>query len=76
MVEITIIGARVVGFAVATELAARGLAARDSLPGLTGVRGEMLRLFCPEISLFRTVRLLHPRTPIYLVPRGDGHCML
>ena len=54
----------------------RGLAARDILPDLRGVRGEMLVLRCPEISLARPVRLLHPRVPIYLVPRGDGVFMI
>lgn len=54
----------------------RGLAARDILPELRGVRGEMLVLRCPEVTLARPVRLLHPRVPIYLVPRGEGLFML
>ncbi len=49
----------------------RGHAARDALPGLRGVRGEMLLLRAPGVGLSRPVRLLHPRTPVYLVPR-DG----
>ena len=59
-----------------TLIDARGLAARDRLPDLRGVRGEMLVLRCPDIALSRPVRLLHPRIPIYLVPRGDGVFML
>ena len=55
---------------------ARGLAARDQLPDLRGVRGEMLVLRCPEVTLSRPVRLLHPRIPLYIVPRGDGIFML
>jgi glycine oxidase len=55
---------------------ARGLSARDTLNDLRGVKGEMLLLSCPEITLSRPVRLLHPRIPIYLVPRGDGIYML
>lgn len=54
----------------------RGLAARDALPALRGVRGEMAVLRCPEIALSRPVRLLHPRHPLYIVPRGDGVFML
>jgi len=54
----------------------RGLAARDLLPELRGVRGEMAVLHCPEIGLARPVRLLHPRHPLYVVPRGDGRLML
>lgn len=46
------------------------------LPGLRAVRGEMAILHSTEVALTRTVRLLHPRVPIYLVPRGDGHYML
>jgi glycine oxidase len=58
------------------EIDARGLAARDVLHDLRGVRGEMLLLRCPEMSLSRPVRLLHPRIPLYIVPRGDGVFML
>lgn len=54
----------------------RGLAARDTLKDLRGVRGEMLVLRCREIELTRTVRLLHPRFPLYLVPRGEGRVMV
>ncbi|SEB62723.1 FAD-dependent oxidoreductase [Rhodobacter sp. 24-YEA-8] len=54
----------------------RGLAARDSLSDLRGVRGEMLLIRCEGVSLSRPVRLLHPRIPLYIVPRGDGHFML
>lgn len=54
----------------------RGLAARGRLPELRAVRGEMLVLRCPEVSLSRPVRLLHPRIPLYVVPRGGGHYMI
>ncbi|WP_026757940.1 FAD-dependent oxidoreductase [Sediminimonas qiaohouensis] len=54
----------------------RGLAARDRLPGLRGVRGEMAILRAPGVGINRTVRLLHPRHPLYIVPRGDGIYML
>lgn len=54
----------------------RGLAAQDALRDLRGVKGEMIVLRCPEVSLSRPVRLLHPRAPLYIVPRGDGVFML
>ncbi len=54
----------------------RGLAARDVLPDLRGVKGEMLLLRSDDISLSRPVRLLHPRIPLYIVPRGDGLFMV
>jgi len=54
----------------------RGLAAADDLPGLRGVRGEMIVLHSDEITLSRPVRLLHPRHPLYVVPRADGLFML
>jgi glycine oxidase len=53
----------------------RGLAARDRLPGLRGVKGEMLIVRYPDVSLRRPVRLLHPRFPLYIVPRAD-HCFM
>jgi glycine oxidase len=50
----------------------RGMAARDDLPGLRGVRGEMAVVRAPEVKLSRPIRLVHPRFPLYLVPWGDG----
>lgn len=54
----------------------RGLHARDDLHDLRGVKGEMLVIRCPDIVLSRPVRLLHPRMPLYIVPRKDGIFML
>jgi glycine oxidase len=54
----------------------RGLAAQDALPDLRGVKGEMLVLATSEIELNRPVRLLHPRQPVYVVPRGGGRFMI
>lgn len=54
----------------------RGLAARDTLEDLRGVRGEMIVVRSPDLQLSRTVRLLHPRFGLYVVPRGDGVFML
>ncbi len=55
---------------------ARGLSARDELPDLRGVKGEMLVVRSRDIDLHRPVRLLHPRIPLYIVPRGDGVHMI
>ena len=49
-----------------------GAARIGDLPGLRGVRGEMLYLQTAEIEFSRPVRLLHPRIPLYIVPRGKG----
>jgi len=54
----------------------RGLAAQDTLPDLRGVRGEMVMVRSPDVSLQRPVRMLHPRMPLYIVPRGDGLFMI
>ena len=54
----------------------RGFAARPHLPELRGVRGEMIRVRTPEVTLTRSVRLLHPRIPLYVVPRADGEYMI
>jgi glycine oxidase len=50
----------------------RGLGARAQWPALRGVRGEVLRVHAPEVSLSRPMRLLHPRYPIYIAPKPDG----
>jgi glycine oxidase len=53
-----------------------GLSARRALPQLRGVKGEMLVLRLTELSLTRPVRVLHPRLPLYVVPRSDGMYMV
>jgi len=54
----------------------RGLSARTELSDLRGVKGEMLLLRLPELRLARPVRVLHPRLPLYVVPRADGLFMV
>ncbi|MDE3239766.1 MAG: FAD-dependent oxidoreductase [Paracoccaceae bacterium] len=54
----------------------RGMAAASSLVDLRPVRGEMLEVVTPEVCLTRPVRLLHPRFPCYIVPRGEGRYMI
>lgn len=54
----------------------RGLVARDRLQDLRAVRGEMLEVNAPEVTLTRPVRLIHPRFPCYIVPRGQGRYMI
>jgi glycine oxidase len=54
----------------------RGLAARDTSPGLRGIKGEMIVVETTEIALSRPVRLLHPRWPLYIVPREDHRFMI
>lgn len=53
-----------------------GSCAIGRLDRLRGVRGEMLHLESGEIVLSRPVRLLHPRHPIYVVPRERGRFMV
>ncbi len=50
----------------------RGLSARDDQPELRGVKGEMIIVETSEVELSRPVRLIHPRWPLYVIPRGDG----
>ncbi|MEY4562687.1 MAG: hypothetical protein RLZZ618_1964 [Pseudomonadota bacterium] len=47
----------------------RGLGALPDWPGLRGVRGEVITVACEAVSLRRPVRLMHPRYPLYVVPR-------
>jgi glycine oxidase len=54
----------------------RGLAARDAQPKLRGVKGEMIIVETSEVELARPVRLIHPRWPLYVIPRGDNKFML
>jgi glycine oxidase len=49
----------------------RGLGARQEWKALRGVRGEVIRLHAPEVTLQRPTRLIHPRYPIYIAPKPD-----
>ncbi|MXP56780.1 FAD-dependent oxidoreductase [Pantoea sp. Mhis] len=54
----------------------RGIHAKNKLPSLRAVRGEMIIIHTKEINFSRPIRLLHPRFPCYLVPRQNGYFML
>ncbi len=54
----------------------RGLGARGAFRSLRGVRGERIVLECPDVSIRRPIRLLHPRIPFYIVPWGGNRFMI
>lgn len=54
----------------------RGLAARDTQPDLRGVKGETVLVETREVALRRPVRLVHPRWPIYVIPRAGGRFLI
>jgi glycine oxidase len=39
--------------------------------GFRGVRGEIIRIECKEITLKRPIRLMHPRYKLYIVPKPN-----
>lgn len=43
----------------------------DNPNTLRGVRGEVVRLYAPEVKLRRPTRLIHPRYPIYIAPKEN-----
>ena len=49
----------------------RGVGAQTQWPALRGVRGEIITLEAPEVKLSRPTRLIHPRYPIYIAPKGN-----
>jgi glycine oxidase len=54
----------------------RGLAARDTQTDLRGVKGEMIIVESDEVELSRPVRLIHPRWPLYIIPRANHQFMI
>jgi glycine oxidase len=54
----------------------RGLFARDTHPELRGVKGEMVIVETDEIAFARPVRLIHPRWPLYIIPRANHQFMI
>jgi len=59
-----------------TVIDCRGMAARDVCPDLRGVKGEEITIETDEIELSRPVRLLHPRWPLYIIPRENHRFMI
>ncbi|WP_208440414.1 glycine oxidase ThiO [Bartonella raoultii] len=55
---------------------ATGIARLGKDKNIRGVRGEMLLVRCRDIKLSRPIRLLHPRIPLYIVPRQDNIFMI
>lgn len=49
----------------------RGLGARTEWSHLRGIRGEVVRVYAPEVTLQRPTRLVHPRYPLYIAPKED-----
>lgn len=54
----------------------RGYGAGNDDPELRGVKGEIITVRNPEFTLQRPVRLMHPRYPFYIVPRGNHEFLI
>ena len=65
-------GVKLVDRPSGTVVDCTGWAARQHLTDLRPVRGELVHVYAPEVAITRTVRLMHPRFPCYIVPRGNG----
>jgi glycine oxidase len=59
-----------------TVIDCRGISARDVFPELRGVRGETVLVETGEVELSRPVRLIHPRWPLYVVPRSENRFLI
>ena len=49
----------------------RGLGARTAWTQVRGVRGEVIRVSAPEVTLQRPTRLIHPRYSLYIAPKEN-----
>jgi len=54
----------------------RGLAARDVMPDLRGVKGETVTVETAEVHLERPIRVVHPRWPLYVIPRPGNRFLI
>jgi glycine oxidase len=52
------------------------MGARCDWPQLRGVRGEIVRLFAPDIELRHMLRLISSRQPVYVAPRAEGRLVV
>jgi len=54
----------------------RGIGAQREFDDLRGVRGEIIRVYAPEMEITRPIRLMHPRFPLYIAPRAGHHYVI
>lgn len=54
----------------------RGNGAKSDMPGLRSVRGEVIRVYAPDVDFKHAIRLIHPRYPMYLAPRPNHEYIL
>lgn len=54
----------------------RGMGAQSDHTDLRGVKGEVLIVHNPDFILHRPLRLMHPRYPLYIVPREGNVFMI
>lgn len=54
----------------------RGIGIGPDWSGVRGVRGEILQVHAPEVNISRPIRLMHPRHPIYIVPRENNRYLI
>ncbi|KEC55425.1 FAD-dependent oxidoreductase [Bartonella koehlerae] len=55
---------------------ATGIARLGKDKNIRGIRGEMLLIRSTDIKISRPIRLLHPRFPLYIVPRQNNIFMI
>ena len=49
----------------------RGNGAKEDLKNFRSIRGEVARVYAPEVDFSHCVRLMHPRFPLYIAPRAN-----
>jgi glycine oxidase len=54
----------------------RGFSAHQYIKDLRAVRGEVIHLHAPEVRIKRPIRVLHPRNPVYIVPRKNNEYVI
>ena len=54
----------------------RGNEGKPHFSELRSVRGEVICLLAPQVTITRPIRLLHPRYSVYIVPQLHSHYMI
>ena len=75
--RVTVNGKILTGFDWIIDCRGMGLQADDlNELALRGVRGEVVRVHAPDVTLNRPIRLMHPRYPIYIAPKENHHFVI
>lgn len=54
----------------------RGMGGTQYFSDLRAIRGEIVKVHATDVTINRSIRLMHPRYPLYIVPLQNNHYLI